>query len=50
MPQLKEQEKTPGGGGVGWREGQSNKTEVSNLPDKECKSLVIRVLTELAQG
>ena len=33
-----------------WGWGQSNKTEVSNLPDRECKSFIRRVLTELAQG
>ena len=36
--QLKEQEKTP--------ENTTNEIEINNLPDKEFKTLVIRMLTE----
>ena len=39
--QLKEQEKTP--------DKTTNKTEINNLPDKEFKALVIRILTELGK-
>ena len=39
--QMKEQEKTP--------EKTTNETEINNLPDKEFKALVIRMLTALGK-
>ena len=39
MAQVKEQNKTP--------EKELNKMEISNLPDAESKTLVIRMLNEL---
>ena len=41
MAQLKEQNKTP--------EKQLNEMEITNLPDEEFKTLVIRMLTEMIE-
>ena len=40
--QLKKQEKTP--------EKINNEREINNLPEKELKTLVIKMLTELGKG
>ena len=42
MFQKKEQDKTS--------EKELNKTKISNLPDKEFKVMVIKILTELRKG